>query len=48
MLRDCWWPHPVHGAISFERTAQLFVFTCVCGEQLGVPLFVARDVGLID
>lgn len=47
LLRDVWWPHPAHGLITIEQMPHLLAFHCVCGEHLGIPLFVARDIGLI-
>jgi hypothetical protein len=48
LLRDMWWPHPVHGMITIQRGEHGFTFNCACGETFEVPMLVAYDVGLVD
>jgi len=33
--------------ITVTQMPQMVVFTCCCGAQFGIPLFVAHDIGLI-
>ena len=47
-LRDCWFPHLLHGEVRIQRNSWELAFTCECGERLVLPLAYACDVGLVD
>lgn len=46
-LCAAWWPHPVHDSLRVSQDAHTLVFTCSCGEKLGLPLEAAADLALL-